>query len=58
MPYFRGSLHFWGSLQAYITITPSAKSNASTYVNVYLSILSSDLYILGPDYDAVVSIVN
>lgn len=47
-----------GGISANISITPSARNNASTYVNVYLSLLSSDSYILGPNYDAVVSVVN
>ncbi len=48
-----------GATFADITITPSAIASSDNYRTVYLSIASkSNSYLLGPDYDAVVTVVN
>ena len=47
-----------GSSFAEIIILPSSTPFASSYTTIYLSLYSSDSYILGPNYDAVVTIVN
>lgn len=47
-----------GSSSAEIIISPSSTPSASSYTTVYLSLSSSDIYILAPNYDAIVTIVN
>ena len=47
-----------GSSFAEIIISPDSTPSASPYKTVYISLSSADNYILGPNYDAVVTIVN
>lgn len=47
-----------GSSTAEIIISPSSTPSLFLYTTVYLSLNSSDDYILGPNYDEVVTIVN
>lgn len=47
-----------GSNSTKIIISPSSTPSATPYKTVYLSLNSSDSYILGPNYDAIVTIVN
>ena len=47
-----------GSNFAEIIISPGSTPSVTPYKTVYLSLNSGDNYILGPNYDAVVTIVN